>query len=722
MHQERRRHSPAMTRRSTDTAASEPCPLIGALQSIAAELDLDTLTATIPRVVLGIATARRASLLLPRSNGTLTLAAEATTADDGSAVPRAFDAAASPASSTMSSAARVVQTHRRELVAGVHDSAPRSLLCLPVVWRDELHAVLALESDAEPDTFTPELLAALDALAAQAAIAMGHARRHAALKRENVERAVADAARHESERKAEALRESEAKYRSLYTRTPVMMHSIDPMGRLVSVSDAWLESLGYERDEVLGRASVDLMTPESRLLATEVILPDFFRTGVCKDVHYQLVKKSGEIMDVLLSGIAERDPQGNVSRSLAVLIDVTEKARMERRLRENESGRRLLQDQLRQAQKMEALGRLAGGVAHDFNNLLMVILVQSDLLIGQLDEQLHLQASVQDIKHAAERAATLTAQLLAFSRKQMLEPKVLELNEVVANLDRMLQRVIGEDVGLVARVAPDLGRVKVDRSQLEQVIVNLVVNARDAMSGGGCLTIETRNVELDLAGAQAIGDIAEGAYVVLEVSDTGSGIDPRIQARIFEPFFTTKEPGKGTGLGLATVHGIVHQSGGAVSVASRPGAGSTFSVFLPRVFAAATPSRGEASRPQSTGSQTILLVEDEDAVRGLLGTILRDHGYTALAARSGAEALCLARDHSGPIHLLFTDRVMPGMSGSELAVALHAQRPDTRVLFMSGYAEDVVPDAEPAVAEAPFLAKPFSIAALVEKVRQVLSS
>jgi signal transduction histidine kinase/ActR/RegA family two-component response regulator len=379
------------------------------------------------------------------------------------------------------------------------------------------------------------------------------------------------------------------------------------------------------------------------------------------------------------------------------------------------------QGQLEQVQKMDAIGRLAGGVAHDFNNLLTVILGRADILLRQMKPEDSMHRGIELIQRTAGRAADLTRQLLAFGRKQVLEPVVLDLSAVTMDMKDMLGRLIGEDIALLTTPTPELGRVKADRGQIEQVIMNLAVNARDAMPQGGRLILETANVELDDEYVRRHIGARPGPHVMLAVSDTGTGIPREIQPHIFEPFFTTKEQGKGTGLGLATVYGIVKQSGGYVEVDSEPDQGTTFRIYLPRLDAAAT-AVDRSPRPTAAagGSETILLVEDEEGVRELARDILRASGYTVLEARSGHEALLLCERHQGPLDLLLTDVVMPRMSGRELAERLGPIRPDLSVLYMSGYTDDAVIRHGVLGAGTAFLQKPFAPAALVQRVRESL--
>jgi CheY-like chemotaxis protein len=380
-----------------------------------------------------------------------------------------------------------------------------------------------------------------------------------------------------------------------------------------------------------------------------------------------------------------------------------------------------VQEQFRQSQKMESIGRLAGGIAHDFNNLLTVIKGYSQLSLIELKEGDPLRGNLEEIKGATDKASDLILQLLAFSRRQILEMRVLDLNTVLRNLNKMLHRVIGEDIELVTRLADDLGRVKVDPGQIEQVIMNLTVNARDAMIEGGKLTIETANVELDGAYARRHVAVAPGRYVMLAVSDTGVGMTPEVRERIFEPFFTTKKGGEGTGLGLSTVYGIVKQSGGNIWVYSEPEKGTTFKIYLPLVNEPLEEKKERVVKEASPrGNETILVVEDDEVVRKLAVRILREQGYRVLEASQGVDAFLICEEHKGPIHLLVTDVVMPKMSGRELAERITSIRQEVKVLYMSGYPDDTIAHHGILNEGMNYIQKPFKMNGLAQKVRGVL--
>jgi PAS domain S-box-containing protein len=424
--------------------------------------------------------------------------------------------------------------------------------------------------------------------------------------------------------------------------------------------------------------------------------------------EYRIVRKDGAVIWVSDTAVVVSGSNSHPVME-GIIVDITE--------------RKLLENQLQQSRRMEAVGRLAGGIAHDFNNLLTIIKGYAELAEQRTAMQPELRADIQQIENAAERASTLIRQLLAFSRRQVLQPKIIDLNAIVLGLDKLLGRLMGEHIEMVTRCGANVGHVKADPAQVEQVIMNLVVNARDAMPKGGRLTVETVNVELDSTYARDHVSVKPGSYVMLAVSDSGIGMSPETVAHIFEPFYTTKESGQGTGLGLSTVYGIVKQSGGYIWVYSEPGKGTTFKVYLPRV-AAPVEAKPEVMEVQTAGkgSETILLVEDEEAVRELASRILSAKGYSVVAAKSTKEAEQFAEKHGGKIHLLLTDIIMPGTSGRELATRITARHPRTRVLYMSGYTDNVLAQGgvlEPGLS---FLQKPFTPGTLVQKVRDVLDS
>jgi two-component system, cell cycle sensor histidine kinase and response regulator CckA len=477
------------------------------------------------------------------------------------------------------------------------------------------------------------------------------------------------------------------------------MTLLDDAGRFLDVNPAACELFGLSREHLLFRKLLDFADPRATFeKAWGLLREEQHQRG-----EVRIVRTDGTARDVEYSATADLLP----GRHLLILRDVSERKR--------------LGEQLRQAQKMEALGRLAGGVAHDFNNLLTAIISYSELLLEMLGDVDPARRHAEEILRAADRAAALTRQLLAYSRQQVLAPQVLNLNTVVAGLERLLCRLIGEDVELKTTLATGLRRVKIDPGQIEQVLMNLAVNARDAMPTGGTLIISTANVELDEAYAWNHVDVQPGAYVRLSVGDTGTGMNEEVRARVFEPFFTTKDVGRGTGLGLATVHGIIKQSEGHIEVQSAPGQGTTFHVYIPQVIEPARPTMHAIPRPELLrGSETILLVEDDDVVRGLMRTVLERHGYKVLEASQGIEAIQLSDDHQGPLHMLLTDVVMPHMNGRQLYLQLAARRPGLKVLYMSGYTGGAIAHLGELEAEAAFLQKPFPAETLARKLRQVL--
>jgi nitrogen fixation negative regulator NifL len=510
----------------------------------------------------------------------------------------------------------------------------------------------------------------------------------------------------------EALQRSEARYRELIENSPYGMYRSRTDGSIDYCNPAFVKMLGYDsREEVLrlNMAKDVYADPLERQRVQE----ENRRAGTVKNFEVEWKRKDDKRIRVRLSGRLLQDESGEYTGAEIMVEDVTEQ--------------RALEQQFRQAQKMEAVGRLAGGVAHDFNNMLNVILGYADLLLDGVSPEDPRHKKLTEIRKAGDRAAALTRQLLAFSRKQVMQPVVLSLNDLVRDTSNMLARLIGEHIQLKTVLEKDLWPVKADPGQLDQVLINLAVNARDAMLEGGMLTIETRNVNLDEHYARLHGIQLDGArdFVLLTVSDTGAGMTQEVLSHIFEPFFTTKEKGKGTGLGLATVYGIVKQSGGFIWAYSEPGQGASFKVYLPRVQEAVQP-RAETALPAvehdvAAAPRTILIVEDEEALRNLLLSSLQETGFQVLAASNPAEALALTRDHAGQIDLLITDMVLPGMDGQNLARNVAALRPGIRVIFMSGYTETSFSKPGGAMEGKHFLQKPFSHAALLEKIRALLA-
>ncbi len=527
----------------------------------------------------------------------------------------------------------------------------------------------------------------------------------------------------EQKRSEASLQESERRFRLLAESSLDVVWSMGFDGRFTYVSPSVERLRGYTPEEVMDHSLEDVLLPKGLKRFHEEMAPVLadlaagrapYRSGVfeleqpCKDGSTVWTEVVASVM---------RDETGRAVGLQGVSRNITER-------KQADLERQRLQGQLLQSQKMESIGRLAGGVAHDFNNLLSVILSHVGFAIDDLPEDHPVRADLVEVRRAGERAAALTRQLLAFSRKQVLQPVPLSLNQVAAGVEKMLRRILGEDIELVQVLAPDLGLTLADPGQIEQVLLNLVVNARDAMAEGGRLTIETSNVELDRKHAAGHATVEPGSYVQLAVTDGGCGMDEETRARIFEPFFTTKEQSKGTGLGLSTVYGIVSQSGGTISVSSEPGKGTRFEIYLPRAPSTArVPAIGTSTPPaRTTGTETILLVEDEEALRRVAVRALGAAGYTVLTAADGEEALAAAARHEGDIHLLLTDVIMPRMGGGVLARELAKTRPSLAVVYMSGYTDDAIAHLGTLEEGVGFLAKPFTSDELRRKVRGALDA
>jgi PAS domain S-box-containing protein len=498
----------------------------------------------------------------------------------------------------------------------------------------------------------------------------------------------------------------EARFRRLVDSNVQGVFFWNTTGQITDANDAFLRMVGYGREDLTaGRISWAAMTPPELVERDQRALKELAVAGVCEPYEKKFIHRDGSHVPLLIGPALFED---NREEGFCFVLDLSE--------------RKKLEEQFMQAQKMDAVGRLAGGVAHDFNNILSVILSYANMAIDDLKPGDPLRDDLSEVRKAGERATDLTRQLLAFSRQQVLQPRVIDLGEILTGMQGMLRRLLGEDVDLALSPAVGLGRVLADPGQIEQVVMNLAVNARDAMPEGGKLTIELSNVELDATYVSAHFGAAAGSFVMLAVSDTGSGMDAATCARVFEPFFTTKPVGKGTGLGLATVLGIVQQSGGYVGVYSEPGRGTTFKIYLPRTDRVATAPGVTGPAGNLRGTETILLVEDEDQVRAVACAILRRHGYEVLEASNGGEAFLISQDFPKTIHLLLTDVVMPRMSGRKLAQQLGPARSGMKVLYASGYTDDAIVRHGVLEAGVAFMQKPFTPEGLLRRVRDVLDA
>ena len=581
-----------------------------------------------------------------------------------------------------------------------YQTGVRSVMAAPLIARDQVVGVLYLAS-LSSKAYTEKDLKLVDEVATQIAGAIANAQLYAQLKQTE-----------------ETLREGEKRYRDLYDEAPVGYHTLDNQGRITGVNRQERLMLGYSAEEMLGQPVWNFVSDEEAQVSKEMLLAKL--AGLqppSKGLERDYKRKDGTSIPVLVDDRLLKDDDGRIIGIRTTITDNTDRKRAEE---EKEK----LQAQLNQAQKMESVGRLAGGIAHDFNNMLGIIVGNAELAMLQVDPAEPHFNNIQEILKASQRSANLVRQLLAFARKQTVSPKVLDLNDTVLGMLKMLRRLIGEDINLAWVPGLDLWPVKIDPSQIDQILANLAVNARDAIAGVGRLTIETKNVVFDESYCADNPGFTPGEYVLLTVHDEGAGMSEEALEHLFEPFFTTKEVGKGTGLGLATVYGIVKQNDGFINVYSQPGKGTTFKIYLPSYFEAGvmevSASPAEVELPK--GTETVLIVEDEVGILYTTRELLQTLGYKTLTARTATEAMGWAEEYGGEIHLLITDVVMPEMNGRELAERLISMRPRMKTLFMSGYSADVIAHRGVLDPDVHFIEKPFSAKALAAKLREVLAN
>jgi len=572
----------------------------------------------------------------------------------------------------------------------------QSIMMVPLISENEVIGVLTIQST-QADAYTERDLRLAERISSQIAGAIANALLFIGRKRSE-----------------QALRESEERYRSILESVEDGYYEVDIAGNFTFFNDSMCQILGYSKEEMMGMNNRQYTDQKNAKKLYQAFNKVFRTEQSAKGCEWEIIKKDGTKRDVDASVSLIKNISGNRIGFRGIVRDITERKQVEKEMA-------ALQEQLRQSQKIEAIGQLAGGIAHDFNNAITLIKTCSQLALMDLKPGDPLRQTFEMIDKATQQSANLTRQLLAFSRRQIMEMKVLDLNSLLGDMDKMLHRVIGEDIELVSMLAGDLGRVKVDPGQMEQVVLNLVLNSRDAMPRGGKLTIETAKVDLDEAYVNGHVGVKPGRYVRIAVSDTGVGMTTEVREKIFEPFFTTKEKGKGTGLGLSTVYGIVKQSGGNIWVYSEPGKGTTFKVYLPRVDEPLEEERAKRIEEElPRGGETVLVAEDDGDVRNLVVQILRKQGYEVLEAANGGEAFMICKKHEGAIDLLVTDVVMPVMSGRELTDRLLLLHPKIKVLYMSGYTDDTVVRHGVLEEGVNFFQKPFSMEALVLKVREVL--